>query len=149
MTTLVLDTNAWLDLLHFEDPRCAALRHALDHGEARVAMRTDCRDEWLRVLAYPALALDASRQQQLIARFDHWSVLTPAPQPCAASAPGADPQPLPRCADADDQKFLELARDARATALLTRDAALLRLSRRMQRIGLCPVLAPEDWPPRD
>ena len=37
---------------------------------------------------------------------------------------------LPRCRDPDDQPFLELARDAGAMALLTRDAQLLRLARR-------------------
>jgi uncharacterized protein len=138
MALLVLDTNVWLDLLHFRDPRCAALRAALQHGAVRVAMRTDCRDEWQRVLGYPTLALDSTERQRLLADFDALSTACPA-------LPSDRPAMLPRCADADDQKFLELARDAGASALLSRDRALLCLSRRMQRRGLCPVLMPEDW----
>ena len=37
---------------------------------------------------------------------------------------------LPRCADPDDQKFLELALAARADVLITKDHKLLELARR-------------------
>ena len=37
---------------------------------------------------------------------------------------------LPRCADPDDQKFLDLALAAGAECVLTRDEALLRLGKR-------------------
>ena len=40
---------------------------------------------------------------------------------------------LPRCADPDDQKFLELARDCRADLLLTKDGDLLALATRKVR----------------
>jgi uncharacterized protein len=139
MVLLVLDTNVWLDLLHFRDPRCNAVRHALQGGAARAATRADCRDEWQRVLAYPALGIDAAGRQRLCDDFDALSIA------CPATAAGT---PLPRCSDRDDQKFLELARDSGAEALLSRDRALLCLSARMQRRGLCAVLEPEDWPLR-
>ena len=38
--------------------------------------------------------------------------------------------PLPKCRDTDDQKFLEAAAAARADVLITKDQALLELSRR-------------------
>jgi predicted nucleic acid-binding protein len=41
-----------------------------------------------------------------------------------------------RCDDPDDQKFLDLAFASAATALLTRDKALLRLSRAAARAKL-------------
>ena len=53
--------------------------------------------------------------------------------------------PLPRCKDADDQKFLELARNVGAVALLSRDAELLRLSRRCERAFGFVVQTPEVW----
>jgi hypothetical protein len=40
---------------------------------------------------------------------------------------------LPKCSDPDDQKFLELALACGATALLTRDEALLSLGRKKSR----------------
>ena len=60
-----------------------------------------------------------------------------------------DPAPLPivlpRCRDPDDQRFLELARDAGAAALVTRDRELLRLARRTMRMARFDVLTPESW----
>jgi predicted nucleic acid-binding protein len=52
---------------------------------------------------------------------------------------------LPRCRDRDDQKFLELAHQAGAAALLTRDEELLRLARRTKRDGLFSILPPASW----
>jgi predicted nucleic acid-binding protein len=45
-------------------------------------------------------------------------------------APAESGVRLPVCTDKDDQKFLELARDANATILITKDKALLKLARK-------------------
>ncbi|WP_009970342.1 PIN domain-containing protein, partial [Burkholderia pseudomallei] len=60
------------------------------------------------------------------------------PPPCAdaaarAPADDAPPRPLPKCRDRDDQKFLELAYTARADWLVSKDRALLKLTRRTER----------------
>ncbi|MBW8810763.1 MAG: PIN domain-containing protein, partial [Lysobacter sp.] len=52
---------------------------------------------------------------------------------------------LPRCADPDDQKFLELALAANARWLLSRDHALLVLGRRTARAGLFEILTARAW----
>ena len=134
---LVLDTNVCLDLFVFADPRCAELLAALRQGRVEAVTRDDCRTEWRAVLEYPKLALDAALRARAGAAFDACVRILP---PSAGTAPG-----LPRCADPDDQKFLELARDAGAAALLTRDAALLRLARRTRRLGLFAILPPQVW----
>jgi hypothetical protein len=54
-----------------------------------------------------------------------------------------EPAALPRCKDRDDQKFLELARDAGADWLVTADKALLRLARGGRLRGLFRILTPE------
>lgn len=137
---LVLDTNVWLDLLVFSDPRCAPLRAALEEGRACALLDAHCHAEWQRVLAYPLLRLDEARQAQLAAaQRAHavWIETAEAePQPAA---------PLPRCRDADDQKFLQLAELAGAHALLSRDQALLELDRRLRRQGRFAVLGPEGF----
>jgi predicted nucleic acid-binding protein len=132
---LVLDTNAALDLLWFGDPRCAALRTALAGGRVRAVTNAACAAEWRRVLRYPALALD----ELAIARLEREHAAL-----CLLVAARRD-GPLPRCRDPDDQIFLELARDAGAIALLTRDAELLRLSRRAQRVAGFAILPPERF----
>jgi len=130
---LVLDTNAALDLLHFHDARCAGLRDAIARGRATVHTNAACRAEFLRVLRYPALALDPARIGALEAAYDALCLRVDTARDGA----------LPRCRDRDDQAFLELARDARADALLTRDAELLRLARRAQRDAGFTVSVPE------
>jgi predicted nucleic acid-binding protein len=57
--------------------------------------------------------------------------------------------PLPRCRDADDQKFLELACAGNASVLLTRDDALLSLRRRTLRAGLFRICSPGAYDPHD
>jgi len=67
---LVLDTNVCLDLFVFGDAQCAALREGLRSGAVEAVTDEACRDEWLAVLDYPQLALDAARQAAAAAAFD-------------------------------------------------------------------------------
>ena len=60
-------------------------------------------------------------------------------------APDARHVRLPVCTDRDDQKFLEIARDAGAEVLVTKDKALLKLGRRTAREGLFKIMQPEAW----
>lgn len=135
---LVLDTNVCLDLFVFGDPRCASLRAALQQRQAIAFSDMPCRDEWLRVLAYPRLALSAPRQAQAVLDYD--ALLSPWSAPSSRAAVA-----LPRCPDADDQKFLELAYAVQADVLLSRDRALLGLASRTRRRGLFRIALPQDW----
>lgn len=135
---LILDTCVCLDLFHFEDPRCATLLAALERGQVEAVTNAACHDEWRRVLGYPKLGIDPERRAGLESRFDAAIALLPD----AALDPRAD-LALPLCADLDDQKFLELARDAHAAALVTKDRSLLKLWRRVARIGLFAIVPPE------
>jgi predicted nucleic acid-binding protein len=136
---IVLDTNVCLDLLVFRDPACLPLHDALQRGVVHAMTRADCRDEWLRVLHYPGLPVDDASRPALVAAFDAWTHLAPA-SPTAAVAP-----PLPRCADPDDQKFLELAWETGARWLLSKDKALLKLASRAQRVCRFAILQPQAW----
>jgi putative PIN family toxin of toxin-antitoxin system len=133
---LVLDTNVLLDLFVFHDPRWVALLLALQRGKAEAVTRADCREEWRHVLRYPHLPLSEETLPAAHAQFDALIRLVTPP---AGSAP------LPTCSDRDDQKFLELARDAQASVLVTKDKALLKLARRTARAGMFRILTPEAW----
>ena len=52
--------------------------------------------------------------------------------------------PLPRCADPDDQKFLQLALASGARWLVSRDGDVLALGRRTRRDGLFEIVSPQD-----
>lgn len=136
---VVLDTNACLDLFVFAAPEVAALHAALHGGEVLALTNNACRDEWLRVLRYPVLQLDEDAIATAVAAHD---ALVHCIQ--GEDTPGVR---LPRCADPDDQKFLQLAHACGARWLLSRDKALLVLARRTQREGLFRILPPSAWRP--
>ena len=132
---LVLDTNIWLDWLVFDDPAVMPLKSACSDGLVRIAINAACLEELGRVLAYPEFELDAATRNALFTQVRN----------CTYRVDTRLLSPLPRCADPDDQKFLELARDAKADWLITKDKALLSLGKKRLagtgfRIGL-----PEHW----
>lgn len=132
---VALDTNVLVSLWIFSDSRLAPLRDALEDRRWRALTNAACAGEFARVLAYPQFGLAPERQRLALAEYRALAEDVPA------AGPEADP--LPRCADRDDQKFLELARDGRADWLVTADKALLRLARRQKLAHLFRIVTPD------
>ena len=135
MTLLVLDTNIVLDLWWFEDPRVEPLLAALQTGEVRWLATDAMREELQRVLTYPHLTRRPRRREHdPLIEFDRHAVLVPT----AVRAPYV-------CKDPDDQKFIDLAAVHTAT-LLSKDAQVLTMARRLLRLGVqvTPTWAPAD-----
>lgn len=131
----VLDTNTVMALWVFEDPALQTLRQALEGPDVQLASREDALEELRRVLAYRQFALPHDRQVDLLAQYASRCEL--------AGTPHGDAPPLPICRDRDDQKFLEIALDAGASHLVTRDKMLLKLARhRAIRASYC-IVTPE------
>jgi putative PIN family toxin of toxin-antitoxin system len=139
---IVIDTNVCLDLFVFRDPRWGQLHAALKNGKVEAVTRDDCRMEWLAVLEYRHLPLNTDSRPQAAAEFD--ALIT-----CinASDLTRRTDIRLPVCKDPDDQKFLELALDAEAQILITKDKALLKLAKRTARAGLFGIIPPEAWLP--
>jgi uncharacterized protein len=123
---VVLDTNIWLDWLVFKDDSVLYLQKAVADGRAEIFIDAACEAELERVLAYDlarhTLAPDAQAACLAESRRIAQRIDTPAPE--------GECKLLPRCADPDDQKLLELALAARADVLITKDHKLLELARR-------------------
>lgn len=130
----VLDTNVALDWLLFADPAAAPLATAVETGAVTWLACAHMREEFERVLRYPALERWQPDAAALLARMDGLARWLPAPP--------ADP--LLRCTDPDDQVFLDLSRAHHARWLITRDRALLALARRAAPLGLA-ILTPARW----
>jgi putative PIN family toxin of toxin-antitoxin system len=134
---VVLDTNVLLSLYVFADSRFAPLRSRIENGTWQAFTNESCVAELARVLNYPMFKLSPSAQENVLAEYLH----------CARKVENTGlsklPIGLPRCTDADDQKFLELARDTGAMWLITSDRALLKLSRRLKQSGMFMVITPE------
>jgi putative PIN family toxin of toxin-antitoxin system len=132
---VVLDTNVLLSLFVFADSRFARLRGRLESGDWRALTDDRCLGEFRRVLAYPMFSLDRSAQA---AAFQAYAKVAES----VAPATGLTVM-LPLCTDADDQKFLEVARDGRAKWLVTSDKALLKLARRRGLAHLFGIVTPD------
>lgn len=134
MEQVVIDTNVVLDLFVFDDAAVAPLRVALAQGRVTWIATEAMREELRRVLDYPHLArrLDEPGADAVLAAFDrHAHRLEPA-----------DKAPF-TCRDPDDQRFIDLA-VAHGAALLSKDAHVLALGRRLARVG---VQVTRSWAP--
>ncbi|RMX04758.1 putative toxin-antitoxin system toxin component, PIN family [Corticibacter populi] len=132
-TALILDTNIVLDLLLFGDPAAMALQAQLQAVLAQPAQwrwiaTQPMREELRHVLAYahlqPRLAYYRREPAQILAHFDAGVELV---EIAAAT--------VFRCKDGDDQKFIDLA-VAHQAVLLSKDKAVLRLRKRLARVGV-------------
>ncbi len=125
---IVLDTNIVLDLFIFADPATPALRAALEAKSLCWIATQVMRDELERVLAYthivPRMEFYKVTAEDVLARFDAYVEL-------------ADVAPKARyvCKDADDQKFIDLA-VAHQTLLLSKDKAVLTMTKRLRPLGV-------------
>lgn len=131
---LVLDTNVVLDLLLFQDLKARPLQELLLQREATWLCNARCREEFRRVLAYPAISRFLGRHARdglsatadALARFDDWSIY--AGEPCLQ-------RDLPVCRDAEDQFLVKLAIGNDADFLVSKDRHLLAMSARLRKAG--------------
>ena len=128
MPLIVLDTNIVLDLFIFSDPRCDALKLALNEKRLQWISTQVMRDELERVLAYthlqPRMAFYQVSASDVLSHFDASTQLTDT----ATRAVFV-------CKDEDDQKFIDLAAAHRAL-LVSKDKAVLCMRKRMASLGV-------------
>ena len=134
-TVLVLDTNVVLDLFVYEDPATVPLRERLADAQTRWLATPVMREELRRVLDYPQvlkrLASRTLTAELVLAAFDaRVQIVEVAPK-----APYT-------CKDGDDQQFIDLAVQHRAT-LLSKDKAVLCMRKRLATLG---VAVGRQWP---
>lgn len=131
---VVLDTNVVLDIWWFRDPGAAGLASAFETGGLEWIATASMREELVDVLGRPSFTATEGRAATVLASFDRWARMWTGD---VAAAPW-------RCADADDQIFIDLALSAGARWLFSRDRALLDLARGA-RAGGCDILQPAQW----
>jgi putative PIN family toxin of toxin-antitoxin system len=132
----VLDTNVVLDWLVFDDARVAPLVRAVTAGDLVWHATLGMRDELVRVLRRPVLQRWRPDLGRVLCTYDAHVRPWVGPTPAAASTP--------RCRDADDQMFMDLAVAAGARWLVSHDRALLALAGRARALGLA-VVTPGAW----
>ena len=133
----MLDSNVWIDILVFDDPHTRPIRAALERGTLCALIDARCQGELTYVLDYPQFVKRAVDKQAALDTLAHLTQLveSPAPDDSDASDDSAAlvAKPLPQCKDRDDQKFIELAHRSGAQWLVSKDRAVLKLARRIER----------------
>lgn len=119
---VVLDTNVVLSVVVFHDERFAPLVRAWRAGDVVPLVDDACVAELERVLDYPQFAHRFAGRAAALGEYLPWT------ERVDTSGQGAG---LARCRDPDDQKFIVLAHAGRAETLVTSDALLLGVRRRV------------------
>jgi putative PIN family toxin of toxin-antitoxin system len=119
---VVLDTNVVLSVVVFRDERFDGLVRAWRAGDVVPLVDEGCVAELERVLDYPQFAHRYAGRVAALAEY------LPYTERVDTAGRGAG---LARCRDPDDQKFIVLAHAGRAEALVTSDALLLGVRRRV------------------
>jgi len=132
---LVLDTNVVIDWLVFDDPYMTPVRAQVGSDRLAVLSHELAIEEFARVLTYPALKLTDARRAEVLARYRSHTRPASMPSGFALSA-WQLPSGFPSCRDRDDDLFLALAYHSQATALVTRDKALLKMRKRVRKYSL-------------
>lgn len=131
---IVVDTNAVLAWLWFDDPALQPLGSAIVAGTVRWCATAAMRDEAAHVLQRAPFGGPSSRREHVLTSMDRWVAWSAAPAAALRL----------HCTDADDQKFIDLAVALPARWLVSRDRAVLKLARRAAPSGLA-IVTPERW----
>ncbi len=135
----IIDTQSLLDWQLFRNPVCARWEAALACGQWQWVATSAMRDELAHVLSRGIPGQWPGSPAQTLAWFDAHARLVPAlPSPA---------QGLPRCTDADDQKFVDLALLRPVRWLISRDRAVLKTAKVAARRFQVLVLPPDRWTP--
>ena len=136
---VVLDTNVVLDLWVFSDPRAQRLHQALTQGCLRWVGTEAMLDELADVLSRPTSTRWCPDPPAVLTAVRACCQV----QPVAAMLAGNARQ-IPRCADPDDQMFIDFAWAWPTHWLFSRDRALLDLARPALAHGLV-ITTPAAW----
>lgn len=133
VSRVVIDTNCVLDLWVFDDPASAPLKHMITSGKLKWIITPAMRDEWVRVMEYPAI--QRARQQRGVESVTALKAAAPSLEIVAAP-----PRCPVQCLDPDDQMFIDLA-VAEKARLISKDKQVLALRPELTRHGVA-VLKP-------
>lgn len=119
---IVLDTNVVISATLFRSGFLNPLRTAWHEGRIATVVCAETNEELMRVLAYSKFKLTESDLARVLALY------LPFAQLHVIESQKSNRQTLPKCRDARDQIFLELAQSVNADYLVSGDEDLLCLA---------------------
>jgi putative PIN family toxin of toxin-antitoxin system len=133
---VVLDTHCIVSALLFSQLNLAWLRHSWQSEDFVALVNQQTVNELLRVLAYPKFQLTKEEQGLLLADFLPYAETVPL---------NDDPAEITGLRDPADQKFLSLAINARADALVSGDKDILVLKNSVTQPLILSLPEFEQW----
>lgn len=135
---IVLDTNVVLDWMVFKNPSVRGIASEVCARTLIWIASAEMKSELEHVMNRGLGARWPEESARLWADWEAHATDRALP----LSRP---PATWPRCTDADDQKFIDLALAHQARWLITRDRAVLKTAKRCRPLGL-EIMTPEQWP---
>lgn len=140
---VVLDTNVFLDLVHWHDPHALRLQKAITDQTITLLWSEDTLAEVVDVLQRSHFGWTETRLQENVPVWLNWGIALPQ-----TKIEQIRSQLTIRCKDPLDQKFLELCVAGQAHYLFTKDKLVLKSLRKLARFGLqggLPEATPRQW----
>ena len=136
--TMILDTNTVLDVFVFsKDPLLEPLRSAVRSRAIDVITVDACVTELQHVLKLDKVPASPEVRERAALEFAEYVRVMEMP---------VKTQPVPKCADRDDQVFIDLAVGVGAKWLLSRDKKVLKLRKRFAKLELPTlIMHPLEW----
>jgi len=116
--SVVFDTNTVVSALLFRHGQLSWLREHWRSSEVAALVSRPTIDELIRVLAYPKFDLNKAEIEALLADY----------LPFTSAVTVSQRSQSPKCPDADDQMFVDLAIQGQADVLVTGDRVLLGMN---------------------
>lgn len=132
---VVIDTQVVMDWLVFHDARVQRLADEVSSGRVHWLGQPAMLAEILHVLGRGVAANYAPDPAQVSAGFAQYCNMASQVPPRAVRL---------ICRDPNDQMFIDLAVEAKARWLISRDRAVLALAKRARAFGV-EILTPERW----
>jgi putative PIN family toxin of toxin-antitoxin system len=127
MKSVIFDTNVLLDIFVFNDFRALHLKQALTENKIIALATPKTIEELADVISRPLFSLDEVTQERILTQ---WRSL-------ARLMEDENLQGAPwKCADQDDQVFLDLAYTAQPSILLSKDNEILKLAYKAKKDGV-------------
>lgn len=126
ISKVVIDTNILLDLFHFKDESVTDLANLLSNKVIQAVYTPEMIAELKDVLSRPMFEIAPSDQLDILHRYQTIGKLE-------ASTIGASSI---RCADPDDQIFIDLAIAISPCELFSKDKHILKLRNRLAKLGV-------------
>lgn len=130
---VVIDTNVLLDFWVWDDADARPLKDDLTAGRIVALRSIDTVLEFADVISRPQFKLSLEAQCDILRAWHDLAYDIPITETAQA-----------RCKDRDDQKFLNLARTARADYLVSKDKLVLKTAKRSLKDGFS-VIKPTQW----